>query len=163
MFTKEQLIKVLIQGRFDCYVSKNKDYNPYVSSDLYEWHFEKMIDNYRFTDSYRGFNPYGGVEYVYIGEDSMPVWSCDYVGYVINNNLFTEGEIYSFLKEARGKHLKECNGDLFNYFEYSRDDLFYKVLFQGINNEVLEKVDIYYKNCLIAQHVASGKIRKEFV
>ena len=159
--TKEKLIKVLIQCRLDCYVSKNEKYNPYIKSDLYDWHFEKIIGDLRFTDSYRGFNPYGGVEYVFVKGDSLPVWSCDYVGYVINQRTFNENEIYGFLKEARGKHLLECGGNLFSNYEYKLDNLFYKLLYQEKNNEVLEKVNIYYKDCLIAQHIASGKIRKE--
>lgn len=159
--SKENLLNVLIQGRLDCYVSKNDHYNPYISSDLYKWHFEKTIDGFRFSDSYRGFNPYGGVEYVRFEGDKLPLWSCDYVGYVIKDTGLKDGEVYHFLKEARGKHLKECNGDLFSDYEYGRDGLFYKLLFQEKNNELLEKADIYYRDHLIAQHIASGKFKRD--
>lgn len=159
--SKEKLLKVLIQGRLDSYVSKNEHYNPYLRSDLYKWHFEKTIAGFRFSDSYRGFNPYGGVEYVYFEAGQLPLWSCDYVGYVIKDIGLKEGEVYHFLKEARGKQLKECNDDFFSDYEYGRDDLVYKLLFQERNNEVLEKADIYYRDHLIAQHIASGQFKRD--
>jgi hypothetical protein len=52
----------LITGRMECYIKKSPSYNPYTKSDLYDWTFKLETDDLIFTDSYRGFNPYSGVE-----------------------------------------------------------------------------------------------------
>ena len=101
LISKEKLIKILIKGRYECYVLKDSSYNPYTKSVLYDWDFKLEIDDMIFTDSYRGFNPYSGVEYVYNKDNNIPVWSCDYVGYVNQDANVSSEEIYKFLKEAR--------------------------------------------------------------
>lgn len=55
---------------------------------MYDLKFKLEIGDLIFTDSYRGFNPYSGVEYVY-EKDNIPVWSCDYVGYVDKDANFS--------------------------------------------------------------------------
>lgn len=155
---REELMKTLIQGRLDSYVSKTNDYNPYVRSDIYDWYFEKRLGELVFTDAYRGFNPYNGLEYLYRNGNSIPIWSCGYVGYVNHESKLNESEVYGFLKEGRRKHLEECGGKLFSDFDYRRDDLRYILIFQEKDNEILEKVDIYHFDRLIAQHIAAGKI-----
>lgn len=105
MISKEKLIETIIKGRYEGYVKKSSAYNPYTKSILYDWDFRLEIDDLIFTDSYRGFNPYSGVEYIYDKDNSIPIWSCDYVGYVNQANNVSSAEIYMFLKEARGNHL----------------------------------------------------------
>ena len=157
---RDELYRILIDGRQSCYVSKCQTYNPYEKSDIYDWHFEKAIDCYRFTDSYRGFNPYGGVEYIYLLNGSIPIWKCDYVGYVLSNCPVGAHEIYKFLKEARGCHLQECRSNLFSDFTYNKGLYCYMLKFEENSNGVLEKVDIYYDGLFVAQHIASGQLQK---
>jgi len=65
VITTDQLIDMIIFGHTECYIKKSATYNPYVHSNNYDWHFELEQGEYLFTDSYRGFNPYSGVEYIY--------------------------------------------------------------------------------------------------
>jgi hypothetical protein len=64
MISLDKLMRILIKGRYECYIKKSADYNPYVKSDLYDWEFKLPINGFVFIDAYRGFNPYSGVEYV---------------------------------------------------------------------------------------------------
>ena len=105
------LIEVLIKGRIECYVKKSSAYNPYSPGQIYDWDFKLSWGDYLFSDSYRGFNPYSGVEYIYYKERSEPIWSCDYVGYALAGAGVSEKEIYGFLKQGRGKHLLEWAGE----------------------------------------------------
>jgi len=114
LVTKERIIKAIIEGRRECCVKKNSSYNPYAKSILYDWGFKLDKNGLIFTDSYRGFNPYSGVEYVYERDNNIPVWSCDYVGYVNQDSDVSPEEIYKFLKEARGNHL---NTAVITYFQ----------------------------------------------
>lgn len=107
MISQDKLMQILIKGRHECYIKKSSDYNPYVKADLYDWEFMLPIEGFVFTDAYRGYNPYGGVEYVYRSQDELPIWSCDYIGYVSQNPKVTADKIYEFLKEARGGTLDE--------------------------------------------------------
>ena len=129
MISKEELMHLLIIGRNECYIRKNSEYNPYVKSDLYDWEFKIEVNGFIFTDSYRGSNPYSGVEYVYIIGNDVPIWSCDYVGYVVPNSGISADKVYEFLKEARGAHLINCNGNLFSNYQYGNDMLRYKNTF----------------------------------
>ncbi len=157
--SKEKLIKVLIKGRNECYVKKSPVHNPYTKSVLYDWDFKLEIDNLIFTDSYRGFNPYSGVEYVYEKEKRIPVWSCDYVGYVNQDNNISSTKIYSFLKEARGSHLHTCNNDLFSNYSYEKGAFKYETLFQGGVSALLQVENFYYENQLVAQQITAGKLK----
>ncbi|WP_041736799.1 DUF5680 domain-containing protein [Caldicellulosiruptor acetigenus] len=112
------LQKVIIEGRLSCYVKKTKDFNPYIKSDVYDWEFKKEINQYIFKDSYRGFNPYAGVEIIIEKESNKVVWICDYVGYVLDTCPIDANQVYDFLKEARGKHLVECKFNLFLNFTF---------------------------------------------
>jgi hypothetical protein len=159
MISKEKLIKVLIKGRHECYVRKNSSYNPYVKSVLYDWDFKLEIDDMIFTDSYRGFNPYSGIEYVYRKGHSIPIWLCDYVGYVnLDANVSSE-RIYKFLKEARGNHLKNCSDNLFSNYTYGNDLFKYKTRFQGDVNSSLQIENVYYENLLVAQQMTAGRLK----
>jgi hypothetical protein len=80
MFSQDKLMQILIKGRYECYIKKSADYNPYKKSVLYDWEFKTEIYGFIFTNSYRGFNPYSGVEYVYPAGSDVPIWFCDYVG-----------------------------------------------------------------------------------
>jgi hypothetical protein len=150
---------ILIKGRYECYVRKSSDYNPYTRSDLYDWQFRIELDDFIFTDSYRGFNPYSGVEYVYMAGYEMPVWSCDYIGYVEPDNEIAAGVVYEFLKEARGAHLKNCNGDLFSDYQYKNSNLQYKTSFQVNTSALLQMENFFYKDKLIARQMSAGKLK----
>jgi hypothetical protein len=159
MITEEKLMKSLIKGRHDCYVKKNSLYNPYKKSELYDWDFKLEINDLIFTDSYRGFNPYSGVEYVYEKDNNIPVWSCDYVGYVNQDSKISSEEIYKFLKEARGNHLMSCQGNLFSNCIYKNQMFKYETIFQGDLNSMLQIENIYYKNLLVAQQMTAGRLK----
>jgi hypothetical protein len=159
LVSKEKLIITLIKGRYECYVRKDSSYNPYTKSVLYDWDFKLEIDDMIFTDSYRGFNPYSGVEYVYKKDNNIPVWSCDYVGYVDQDANVSSEEIYKFLKEARGKHLKNCKDNLFSNYTYENDLFKYKTSFQGDVNSLLQIENFYYKNLLVTQQMTAGRLK----
>ena len=97
-----------------------------------------------FTDSYRGVNPYSGVEYVYEKGNNVPAWSSDYVGYVSQNNDISSEEVYKFLKEARGSHLKNCDYNLFSNYNYNNGKLKYETSFKGEVNSLLQIENFYY-------------------
>jgi len=159
LITKEKLIKAIIEGRRECYVKKSPTYNPYKKSILYDWEFKLEIDDLIFTDSYRGFNPYSGVEYVYEKGNSLPVWSCDYVGYVSQNSDVSSEGIYKFLKEARGNHLNTCGNNLFSNYTYVKGDFKYETYFQGDVHSLLQVENFYYKNSLVAQQITAGRLK----
>lgn len=158
MISEAKLVKALIKGRYECYVKKSPKYNPYVKSELYDWDFKMEIDDLIFTDSYRGFNPYSGIEYVYEKENNIPVWSCDYVGYVNQDAIVSSEEIYKFLKEARGNHLLNCLDNLFSDYIYENEKLKYETFFQGDVNSLLQIENLYCMNLLVAQQMTAGRI-----
>lgn len=159
MVLEEKLIRALIKGRYECYVRKNSSYNPYSKSEVYDWDFKLEIDNLIFTDSYRGLNPYSGVEYVYEKDKNIPIWSCDYVGYVKQDAKVSPEEIYIFLKEARGNNLKNCQENLFESYIYENGMLKYETLFQGDVNSLLQIENFYYENLLVAQQMTAGRLK----
>lgn len=159
MVSKEKLIKTLIKGRYECYVKKSPLYNPYTKSILYDWDFKLEIDDLLFTDSYRGFNPYSGVEYVYEKDNNTPVWSCDYVGYVNQDNNVSSEEIYKFLKEARGNHLKNCKENLFSEHAYKNGMFKYETYFKGNLSSLLQIENFYYENLIVAQQITAGRLK----
>jgi len=160
MISKEELMQLLIKGRYECYIMKSSDYNPYKKSILYDWDFKVQIGNFVYTDSYRGFNPYSGVEYIYkVGED-IPLWFCDYIGYVNENMGVATEMVYGFLKEARGSHLVNCNGNLFSDYQYENEVLRYETYFQGDINSLLQKEKFFYGDNLIAQQITAGRLKK---
>ena len=112
-----------------------------------------------FTDSYRGFNPYSGVEYVYEKNNSIPVWSCDYVGYVNQNNNVSSEEIYKFLKEARGNHLNTCGNNLLSNHTYENGIFKYETFLRGDIHSLLQVENFYYKNLLVAQQITAGRLK----
>jgi hypothetical protein len=160
MISEDKLIKTLINGRYECYVRKNSSYNPYTKSDIYDWSFKLETDDLIFTDSYRGFNPYSGVEYVYEKDNSIPVWSCDYVGYVNQNTNISVEEIYKFLKEARGNHIKNCKDNLFSNYKYENSKFKYETLFQGDIYALLQIEEFYYEGLLAAQQITAGRLKQ---
>lgn len=159
MIPEEKLISALIKGRYECYVRKNSSYNPYTKSVLYDWDFKLQLEDLTFTDSYRGFNPYSGVEYIYEKDSSLPAWSCDYVGYVSNDINISAEEIYKFLKESRGNHLKNCGENLFSRFKYEQGLFLYKTYFQGDITFLLQIENFYYEGMLAAQQISSGRLK----
>ncbi|WP_019849945.1 DUF5680 domain-containing protein [Desulfitobacterium sp. PCE1] len=163
MITQDRLMQILIKGRYECYARKSTDYNPYVKSDLYDWKFTLPIDNYSFTDAYRGFNPYSGVEYIYVDQIKLPIWSCDYIGYVNLDSIMSAEAIYAFLKEARGVHLMNCQGNLFFDYEYENEFLRYKTYFQGNLAGLLQKEEFFYKNKLVAQQLSAGRLNEQLL
>ncbi len=159
MISQDKLMQILIKGRFECYISKSPDYNPYIKSSLYDWEFKTEINGFIFTDSYRGFNPYSGVEYVYSLGNNIPVWSCDYIGYVEPSTEISTDKVYEFLKEARGAHLINCNGDLFSDYHYKNGTLLYKTHFQGDVSALLQIENFYYGDNLVAQQMTAGRFK----
>lgn len=89
----------------------------------------------------------------------MPVWSCDCVGYVNHDVKISSEEIYKFLKEARGRHLKYCQGNLFSNYDYENGMLKYETYFHGDVNSILQTENFYYKNILVAQQVTAGRLK----
>lgn len=159
MISKEDLMQLLIKGRYECYVRKSAEYNPYVNSDIYDWEFKIEINGFVFTDSYRGFNPYSGVEYVYISGNNIPIWSCDYIGYVVPDTGIPAGKVYEFLKEARGAHLLNCNGNLFLDYQYYNGVLQYKTNFQGNASALLQMENFYCDDKLVAEQMTAGRLK----
>lgn len=159
MISRELLMDIMIKGRMDCYVSKTDSYNPYRISDIYDWSYKLEVNELLYTDSYRGVNPYSGVEYVYEKDNHIPIWSCDYVGYVNHNSSITTKEVYHFLKEARGEHLQHCDKDLFMNYTYKKGKLKYESSFEGDVHSILQIENYYYENLLIAQHIAAGRLK----
>lgn len=159
MISKEKLIKALIKGRYECYIRKSTSYNPYKKSVVYDWDFKLEVDDLVFTDSYRGFNPYSGVEYVYEKDNNIPVWSCDYVGYVNQDINVSSEEIYKFLKEARENHLKNCEDNIFSNYTYENGLLKYETFFQGDINSLLQIENFYNKTFLVAQQMTAGRLK----
>ena len=160
VITRFQLFDLLIIGRSECYIKKSSTYNPYVPGKIYDWDFELEHGEYLFTDSYRGFNPYSGVEYIYIKGQREPIWSCDYVGYVFANSSVSEKEIYGLLKKGRGKHLLNCGGDLSADYSYRDGDFGYQTRFSGDLNAILQTEEIYYRGKLVGTQVAAGYLRE---
>jgi hypothetical protein len=159
MISKEDLMQVLIKGRYECYISKSSDYNPYKKSVLYDWEFKTETNGFVFTDSYRGFNPYSGVESVYPVGNDIPIWSCDYIGYVVPDTEIFADKVYEFLKEARGAHLLNCNGNLFSDYKYDNEVFQYKTHFQGDVNAILQVENFYYGDNLVAQQMTAGRLK----
>ncbi|WP_018306409.1 DUF5680 domain-containing protein [Desulfitobacterium hafniense] len=159
------LIEVLIKGRIECYVKKSSAYNPYSPGQIYDWDFKLSWGDYLFSDSYRGFNPYSGVEYIYYKERSEPIWSCDYVGYALAGAGVSEKEIYGFLKRGRGKHLLEwageCTGTLFSDYSYQEGDFGYQTRFRSSSQGVLQTEEIYCRGRLAATQLSAGYWREE--
>lgn len=160
MISKENLIKILKKGRYECYVRKNSSYNPYEKSEVYDWNFKIDIDDLTFSDSYRGFNPYSGVEYVYEKDNNIPVWSCDYVGYANQDADVSVEEIYKFLKEARGNQIKNSEDNLFSNYKYENKEFRYETSFQGSIYALLQIEKFYYKGLLVAQQITAGRLKQ---
>lgn len=114
-----------------------------------------------FTDSYRGFNPYSGVEYIYIKGQREPIWSCDYVGYVLANSYVLEKEIYGLLKRNRGKHLLDCGGDLLSDYSNRDGDFGYHTRFSGDLNSILQTEEIYHRGTLVGTQLSAGYLRDQ--
>lgn len=160
MISREQLAKILIKGRYECYVKKSASFNPYKKSVLYDWEFKFETEHLLFTDSYRGVNPYSGVEYVFEKGNGIPSWTCDYIGYVNKDSNISSAAIYEFLKEARGNHLKNCNNDLFSNYEYENGLFKYETTFQGDLYSLLQIENFFYNNLPVAQQMTAGRLRQ---
>lgn len=160
MISKAQLQNLLITGRNECYVKKSSISNPYIPGEVYDWHFELEQDQYTFTDSYRGLNPYSGVEYIYIQGQPTPIWSCDYVGYALENPFVVEKEIYGFLKKARGNHLLNCSGNVMTDFSYKDTDFSYQTTFSGSLNFLLQIEEIHFYDSLIGRQISAGYLKE---
>lgn len=160
MISEKKLIKTLIKGRYECYVRKNASYNPYTKSEIYDWDFKLEIGNMIFTDSYRGFNPYSGVEYVYEKSNNIPVWACDYAGYVNQDSIVSSEEIYKFLKEARGNHMTNCGNNLFSNSAFENELFKYETSFQGDISALLQTENIHYNSLLVAQQITAGRLKQ---
>lgn len=158
---RAELMSVLITGRTECYVKKSSSYNPYVPGEKYDWDFELACGNYLFTDSYRGFNPYSGVEYIYIKDQSKPVWSCDYVGYALVNAGVSEKEIYGFLKRGRSKHLIDCAGNPLVDYSYKDGSFDYETRFSGDLKAILQIEELYYHGKLVGTQTSAGYLKVE--
>ena len=159
MVNRKQLFSLLILRRTKCYIKKSPTYNPYVPSDIYDWYFELEQGKYLFTDSYRGFNPYSGVEYIYIKDRREPIWACDYVGNVQVNSFISEKDIYGFLKKARGMHLLNCGGDLTQEYSFRDGEFDYLSKFTGNFNAILQTEEIYYRGTIVGTQVSAGYLR----
>lgn len=161
LVTRVQLFDLLIRGRTECYVKKSPTNNPYAPGDIYDWHFELEQGEYLFTDSYRGFNPYSGVEYIYAKGQRDPVWACDYVGYILVDSIVSEQEIYGFLKKGRGKHLLDCSGDLSRDYTFRDGDFGYQTGFSGGPYSLLQIEEVYLHDTLVGRQIAAGYLNRK--
>jgi hypothetical protein len=155
------LIQVLRQGRLECYVKKSPTYNPYCPGEKYDWEFELSVGQYLFTDSYRGFNPYSGVEYVFENENSIPLWSCDYVGYANRKLDLSEKEIYGFLKKARETHLNSNSQCFFGNYSMREGEFDYVSNFSGNLAGLLQIEEISHRGDLVCRQVTSGRLTQK--
>ena len=94
---------------------------------------------------------------MYTKRAARTAWSCDYVGYVNQDCGVSSGEIYNFLKEARGNHLDTCGGDLFSNHSYEYGDFKYETVFQGDVHSLLQVENNFYNNQLAAQQISAGR------
>lgn len=159
MINEKELMAIIITGRSNCYIKKSSVYNPYVKSNLYDWEFTLQQGDFLFTDAYRGFNPYSGVEYVYHKDLAAPLWYSDYVGYVEDLPEVHPGEVYRFLKESRGKHLEQCLGNLMTDYEYSNGIWYYENRFTGGMQSLLQVENFFYNSQLVARQLSAGRLR----
>jgi hypothetical protein len=157
LIDKCKLIELLRHGRLQCYVKKNPTDNPYSPGKIYDWEFELSFGQYLFTDSYRGFNPYSGVEYIFEKENPIPLWSCDYVGYAYLKFDVEEKAIYGFLKKARGSHLIENSQRFFADYTMSEGDFVYVSNCSGHLTGQLQIEEISHRGDLVCRQVTSGR------
>jgi hypothetical protein len=158
MITSEELMSALIKGRTESYIKKSADYDPYKKALLYDNEFRLRLDTLLYTDSYRGFNPYGGVEYVFENGRGIPQWSADYAGFVRPDIGLDAAEGYAFLKKARGSHLTQCGGNLFTDYDYEDGPLVYRVRFLGDPGAVTQTEEIFYSGFPAAQQLTCGRL-----
>lgn len=160
MLTEAQLLDLIVRGRTECYIKKSPGFNPYTSGDIYDWHFELEQGQYIFSDSYRGLNPYSGVESIYFNGQHTPIWSCDYVGYALKNPSVTENEIYGFLKKARASHLLGCGENLMTNYSFKDGDFTYQTSFSGSFKSLLQIEEIRYCDSLVGRQVSAGYLKE---
>jgi hypothetical protein len=148
---ERELIEVLITGRLECYAKTSLTFNPYHPGNIYDWEYERLVGKYLFKDSYRGFNPYSGVEYVFEEGKPLALWSCDYVGYAKLKPRVTEKDIYGFLKKGRGGHLKNGRDNFLKTFGFDEGQFKYQSRFNGSLYGLLQIEEIYHEGDLVAQ------------
>jgi hypothetical protein len=158
LIEESKLIQILRHGRLECYIKKSPTSNPYSPGEKYDWEFEFSFGQYRFTDSYRGFNPYSGVENIFENENPIPFWSCDYVGYADITMGVSTKEIYGFLKKARGNHLNYNSQSLFDRYSMSEGEFDYVSNFSGNLTGLLQIEEITHRGILVCRQVASGRL-----
>jgi hypothetical protein len=153
-----ELIEVLITGRLECYAKTSLTFNPYHPGNIYDWEYERLVGKYLFKDSYRGTNPYSGVEYVFEEGKPLALWSCDYVGYAKLKPRVTEKDIYVFLKKGRGGHLKNGRDNFLKTFGFDEGQFKYQSRFNGSLYGLLQIEEIYHEGDLVAQQISAGHI-----
>ena len=158
MIDERELKEVLIAGRLDCYVNTSPTFNPYQPGGIYDWEFEVLVGRYLFKDSYRGTNPYSGVEYVLNEGNPLPLWSCDYVGYAKLKPQVEEKDIYGLLKKGRGSHLKSGEDNFFKNFDFDESQFTYQSRFNGSISGLLQIEEIYHEGDLVFQQISSGHL-----
>lgn len=156
--TESELMRALITGRSEAYIKRADGYNPYKKALLYDWEFRLHLGSLLYTDSYRGFNPYGGVEYLFENGRGLPLWSADYAGYACAGSGTTAESAYHFLKEARGRHLSSCGGNLFSRFDDQSGLFTYQVRFEGNAASLSQTEDIYYNGKLALHQLTAGRL-----
>lgn len=154
MISAEILFQIIVQGRLNSYV-KGDQYKETVG--IYNRHYEKEFGEYLFSDSYHGFNPYSGVEYIYIKGSRKPIWYCDYVGFVKKDSPIPDREVYTFLREARGNQLERSRGTLLLNYSYENGPLRYDTNFSGDMNNLLQFENFYYNDNFVAQQISGGR------
>lgn len=162
MIDEKIIIEIIKQGRLNCYVKKSPEENPYNPGQIYNWEFEMPVGRYLYTDSYRGFNPYSGVEYIK-DNDPVPIWSCDYVGYAKATDAIPEEQIYNFLKRTRGSHLSSDIRNFFHNYSATEGDLDYLSAFSGDLKGLLQTEEIFYRGILVFRQVSAGRLTLERV
>lgn len=155
MICQRELFEIIVKGRSEAFI-KGGQYKE--TNGIYKKHCELQIGEYKFTDSYRGYNPYSGVEYLYLKDESNPIWHCDYIGYVNVDSPVSDKNVYEFLVDARGSHLINCHGNLNMNYIYEKGLLRYETIFKGDMNNLLQFENFYHKDVLIAQQITGGRV-----
>ena len=158
LIDEQELKEVLRTGRLECYVKTSPTFNPYKPGKIYDWKFELVVGKYLFKDSYRGTNPYSGIEYVLEEGNPLPLWSCDYVGYAKLKPMVTEKDVYGFLKKARGNHLENGKDNFLRHFDLFEGQFTYQSRFTGSLKGLLQIEEIYHEGDLVVQQISSGRL-----
>jgi hypothetical protein len=158
MISQEKLFEIIVAGRLESY--KQRESYKEINA-VYKWYFETQQEEFLYTDSYRGFNPFSGVEYLYLRGSIEPLWYCDYIGFVKKDSPISPKEVFGFLREGRKNQLETSNGGLLLNYSYEGGPLKYDTSFSGDIFNLIHFENIFYNDNFIAQMISAGRITGE--